>query len=299
MSAAGPTHLFDLAAGQYYPAGALYIVATPIGNVADISLRALHVLGLADAVAAEDTRNTAQLLARYGLDKPLLAVHEHNERAAAEKIVARLTHGERVAYVSDAGTPGISDPGARLVEAARHAGLPVVPVPGASAVTTAISAAGPWVDGFTFAGFLPAKDAQRTAALKALAHQPQALVFYEAPHRILDTIAALASTLGGERRLLIARELTKRFENLHECTLADAAAWLAADSNRQRGEFVLVVEGAPAASQDDGISPDAERVLALLLGELPTKSAAKLAAAITGAPKNALYDRALALKRTE
>lgn len=291
--------LDELTAGQHYPTGALYVVATPIGNAADISLRALHVLSLADAIAAEDTRNSAPLLARYGIDKPLMAVHEHNERAAADAVVARLQRGERIAYISDAGTPGISDPGAVLVAAARQAGLPVVPLPGASAAIAAVSVAGPWVSGFAFIGFLPSKAMQRATALRALAGQSQALVFYEAPHRIVDTVAALADALGGTRRVLIARELTKRFESLHECPLADAAAWLGADPQRQRGEFVLVVEGARAPSHDDALSPEAERVLALLLAELPTKSAARLAAAITGAPKNALYARALTLRRED
>lgn len=287
--------LLSLADDQHYPGGALYVVATPIGNTADITLRALHVLGLVDAVAAEDTRNSAHLLARYGLEKPLLAAHEHNERSAAEKIIARLRAGERIAYISDAGTPGISDPGARLVEAVRAAGFEVVPLPGPSAAITALSVAGAWVEGFTFIGFLPSRATQRVAALQALAGQPQALVFYEAPHRIVETVAALAQVLGAQRRILIARELTKRFENLHECALAQAVIWLEADTNRQRGEFVLVVQGAPPAASD-ALSPEAERVLALALEALPTKGAAKLTAAITGASKNALYERALALK---
>lgn len=289
------TSLLALADDQHYPSGALYVVATPIGNTADITLRALHVLGLVDAVAAEDTRNSAHLLARYGLEKTLLAAHEHNERAAAEKIIARLRAGERIAYISDAGTPGISDPGARLVEAVRAAGLEVIPLPGPSAAITAVSVAGAWVEGFTFIGFLPSRAAQRVAALQALAGQPQALVFYEAPHRIVETVAALAQVLGAQRRILIARELTKRFENLHECALAQAPAWLEADANRQRGEFVLVVQGAPPAVAD-ALSPEVERILALALEALPTKGAAKLAAAITGVSKNALYERALALK---
>ncbi|AKJ69766.1 uroporphyrin-III C/tetrapyrrole methyltransferase [Pandoraea thiooxydans] len=287
--------LLALADDQHYPSGALYVVATPIGNTADITLRALHVLGMVDAVAAEDTRNSAHLLARYGLEKTLLAAHEHNERSAAEKVIARLRAGERVAYISDAGTPGISDPGARLVEAVRSAGLEVVPLPGPSAAITAVSVAGAWVEGFTFIGFLPSKAAQRVAALQALAAQPQSLVFYEAPHRIVETVGALCQVLGAQRRILIARELTKRFESLHECALAQAVAWLEADANRQRGEFVLVVQGAPPAASD-ALSPEVERVLALALEALPTKGAAKLAAAITGASKNALYERALALK---
>lgn len=289
----------SLAASQSYPGGTLYVVATPIGNVADLSLRALHVLGLADAVACEDTRNTGQLLSRVGLQRPLVAVHEHNEREAAGRIVARLAAGERIAYVSDAGTPGISDPGARLVEAVRAAGHPVVPLPGPSAAVAALSVAGEMLDAgegrFTFVGFLPNKAKARTEAIARLAALDHAWVCYEAPHRIADTLAALAAGLPGERRLLVGRELTKLFEDIAVLPVAQAPAWLAADPNRAKGEFVLVVEGAAAAAAADG-QPDAEaqRVLALLLAELPAKRAAKLAAAITGAGTDALYQLALA-----
>jgi 16S rRNA (cytidine1402-2'-O)-methyltransferase len=288
--------LMSLAEGQHYPTGTLYVVATPLGNTADITVRALHILGMVDAIACEDTRNSAQLLQRYGIDRPLIAAHEHNENAAAARLVERLQAGERIAYISDAGTPGISDPGARLVDAVRAAGLGVVPVPGASAVIALLSAAGAWVESFTFVGFLPPKAQQRAQAITALAGSPSAQVFYEAPHRIVETVAALAEGLGGERRLLIGRELTKRFEEIHECALSEGVAWLRADANRQRGEFVLAVSGAAASAVDDGVDAEAQRVLALLVAELPTKSAAKLAAAITGAPRNALYERALALK---
>jgi 16S rRNA (cytidine1402-2'-O)-methyltransferase len=285
--------LLELAKAQQYPGSTLYVVATPIGNTADITLRALHVLGLADRIAAEDTRNTGQLLARYGIDKPLIAVHEHNEREAAQRVIEHLRSGERVACVSDAGTPGISDPGARLVDAVRDAGFQVVPLPGASALATALSVAGDWVATFTFVGFLPPKPKQRAAALQALAAHEQALVFYEAPHRIADTVQALAHAFGPARRLLIARELTKLHESIHHCTLAEGPAWLAGDPNRQRGEFVLVVEGASAqASSGD----DHDALLRMLLEEVPVKSAAKLAAALTGASRNALYARALELK---
>ncbi|MDR5855974.1 16S rRNA (cytidine(1402)-2'-O)-methyltransferase [Caballeronia sp. LZ062] len=284
----------ELAAGQQYPAGALYVVATPIGNAADITVRALHVLGLVDRIAAEDTRNTAQLLARYGISKPSIAVHEHNERSAAERVIEHLRSGERVACVSDAGTPGISDPGARLVDAVREAGLPVVPLPGPSAVVTALSAAGAWVNGFTFVGFLPSKAKQRASQLRTLANLPMALVFYEAPHRIVETTRALADAFGGERQLLIARELTKLHESLHRCTLAEGPTWLEGDANRQRGEFVLVVEGAPEAEDAE----DAHDALLLtLLEELSVKSAARIAATLTGAPRNALYERALRLSK--
>ncbi len=270
------------------------MVATPIGNVADITLRALHVLGVVERIAAEDTRNSGQLLARYGIAKPLLAVHEHNERAAAARIVEYLQAGERIAYVSDAGTPGISDPGLRLVDAVREAGLAVVPLPGASALTTTLSVTGDWASTFAFFGFLPAKAKQRAAQLHQLAGHTQALVFYEAPHRIVETVQALVDAFGGERRLLIARELTKLHEALHRCTLAEGPTWLAADTNRQRGEFVLVVEGAPQA-QPGADNHDA--LLAILLDELPVSGAVKVAMAITGASRNRLYARALELKK--
>lgn len=290
----------QLAAGQTYPAGTLYVVATPIGNVADLSLRALHVLGLADAIACEDTRNTGQLLSRVGLQRPLVAVHEHNEREAAVRIVERLAAGERIAYVSDAGTPGISDPGARLVAAVRAAGLKVVPLPGPSAAVTALSVAGDMLESgegrFTFVGFLPGKAKARQDAIAKLAELDHAWVFYEAPHRIAETLAALADGLPGTRRLLIGRELTKLFEETPVLTVAEAPAWLAAEATRGKGEFVLVVEGAgrAEAADDDAPSPEAERVLKLLLPELPAKRAAKLAAAITGAKTDALYKLALA-----
>ncbi|SOY78472.1 putative Uroporphyrin-III C/tetrapyrrole (Corrin/Porphyrin) methyltransferase [Cupriavidus taiwanensis] len=288
----------SLAASQSYPAGTLYVVATPIGNVADLSLRALHVLGLADAVACEDTRNTGQLLSRVGLQRPLVAVHEHNEREAAGRIAERLAAGERIAYVSDAGTPGISDPGARLVEAVRAAGHPVVPLPGPSAAVAALSVAGDLLEAgagrFTFAGFLPPKPKARAEAIARLAALDHAWVCYEAPHRIADTLAALAAGLPGERRLLVGRELTKLFEDIAVMPVAQAPAWLAADPNRAKGEFVLVVEGAGSAAADALPDAEAQRVLALLLAELPAKRAAKLAAAITGADTGALYQMALA-----
>jgi 16S rRNA (cytidine1402-2'-O)-methyltransferase len=288
------TPLLELAQGQHYPAAALYVVATPIGNVADVTLRALHVLGLVDRIAAEDTRNTGQLLTRYGISKPLLAVHEHNERAAAARVIEHLHAGERVAYVSDAGTPGISDPGAKLVDAVRDAGLAVIPLPGASALATALSVAGDWVGTFSFLGFLPTKARQRATHLQQLSAHPHAMVLYEAPHRIVETVQALADAFGGTRRLLIARELTKLHEALHRCTLAEGPTWLAGDPNRQRGEFVLVVEGAqPAAESDDAH----DALLSILLEELSVSSAAKVAASITGASRNALYTRALALKK--
>jgi len=289
--------LLDLALRQQYPSATLYVIATPIGNAADITLRALHVLGLVDRIAAEDTRNTGQLLGLYGISKPLMAVHEHNEREAAERIVECLRAGERVAYVSDAGTPGISDPGAKLVDAVRGAGFAVVPLPGASAVTTAVSTAGDFVGTFSFLGFLPTKAKQRIAHLQPLVTNPHAMVFYEAPHRIVETVQALADTFGGDRQLLIARELTKLHEAIHRCTLAEGPSWLAADANRQRGEFVLVVQGAPVREEQDEAAHDA--LLSLLLEEVSVSTAARLAAAMTGAPRNALYSRALGLSKRE
>jgi len=287
------TSLLELAQAQQYPAATLYVVATPIGNTADITLRALHVLGLVDRIAAEDTRNTGQLLARYGISKPLVAVHEHNEREAALRVIEHLRAGERVACVSDAGTPGISDPGAKLVDAVRAAGFQVVPLPGASALATALSAAGDWVATFTFLGFLPPKPRQRATALQPLAGHTHAMVFYEAPHRIVETVQALADAFGPARRLLIARELTKLHEALWSGTLAEGPTWLAADTNRQRGEFVLVVEGASAQASG---AADHDALLRALLEEVPVKGAAKIAAALTGASRNALYARALELR---
>ena len=286
--------LLDLARQQHYPDAALYIVATPIGNLADITVRALHLLSLVDRIAAEDTRNTQQMLSRYGIDKPVLAVHEHNEREAAIRVIDHLRSGERVAYVSDAGTPGISDPGARLVDAVREAGLPIVPMPGVSAVVTAMSVAGSWAQSFTFMGFLPSKAKQREDAIRSLVTSPHALVFYEAPHRVVDTVRALGEGLGPDRRLLIARELTKLHEALHVCTLAEGPVFLESDPNRQRGEFVLVVEGYSQEQATDAHAHDA--LLVTLLESLPVKAAVKLAVTLTGASRNELYARALELK---
>lgn len=281
-------------AHQVYPPSTLYVVATPIGNAGDITLRAVNALAMVDAVACEDTRNTAQLLHRYGLHKELLAAHEHNEREAADKLIARLQSGQRIALVSDAGTPAVSDPGARIVDAVRSAGLRVMPLPGASAAVSALSASGLLGDRFLFAGFLPAKSKQREAALLELKNVAATLVFYEAPHRIVDMVDALCATLEAERQVVFARELTKLFEEIHRCRLGDARAWLDADANRQKGEFVILVEGAPPASDEN--DAEAERILAILLEECPVKQAASLAAQITGKKKNALYERALQMK---
>ena len=275
---------------------ALYVVPTPLGNLADLTRRAAEVLRTVPWVAAEDKRHSAPLLKSLGSGARLLAAHEHNEQEAAEQVIARLAAGESVALVSDAGTPGISDPGARLVARVRAAGFRVVPLPGPCAAVTALSAAGLVEPHFLFYGFLPAKSGQRDAALQALVGQSCALVFYEAPHRILETVAALARAFGEGRTLVIARELTKLFESIHSGPLGEAEAWLVADPNRQRGEFVLLVSGAPSRP-DAGLDTEADRVLRALLDEgLPVKQAARLAQTITGTAKNALYARALEIR---
>ncbi len=282
------------AANQVYPTATLYIVATPIGNVADITLRALHLLSIVDAVACEDTRNTGHLLTRFGLNRPLIAAHQHNEREVAEKLIARLGAGERIALVSDAGTPGVSDPGARIVDAVRAAGLRVLPLPGASAAVTALSASGLVNDQFYFVGFLPAKARQRETALEGLRTMAATMVFYEAPHRILDCVQALAGVFEPTRQVVFARELTKLFEEVHRCPLGEAEAWIRADAHREKGEFVVLLEGAQVAG--DAEDAQAERILNILLAECSVKQAANLTAQITGKKKNALYERALQIK---
>ena len=281
------------AAAQHYPQGALYVVATPIGNLADISLRALHVLRLADAIACEDTRHTQSLLRAYGIDQGRwLAVHQHNEAQGAQAVIERLRAGERVAYASDAGTPGVSDPGARLVAAVREAGLPVVPVPGASSVTAALSVAGAVQEAgaFVFAGFLPARAGERDAALAARAQERRPVGLLEAPHRIEALARGLAAL--GARPVTVGRELTKQFEEIATVDCAALAGWLAGNPKRLHGEFVLVLHAAPQApAADEGL-----RVLKLLLQELPVKTAVKLAAEISGAGRNDLYQAALSLK---
>ena len=286
---------------QHYPEATLYVVATPIGNLADITLRALHVLQLVNAIACEDKRHTQPLLRQYGIDKPLLAVHQHNEAEAAQGVVERLQRGERVAYVSDAGTPAVSDPGARLVAAVRAAGFKVMPLPGASSVTTVLSAAGVTrAEGsadngssFVFAGFLPTKAGERDQAIELLRADSRATVILEAPHRI-EALARAMAVLQG-RLVTVGRELTKQFEEIATLPAQDFAAWLDAGPQRTRGEFALVLHAsAPHEGPDDSI-----RVLKLLLAELPLKTAVKLTADITGAPRNELYDTALKLKTNE
>jgi 16S rRNA (cytidine1402-2'-O)-methyltransferase len=285
----------EAAGSQNHPASTLYVVATPIGNLADISLRALHVLARVDVVACEDTRHTQQLLRAYGLDRPgsqLLAVHQHNEAEAAHSVLERLGQGQRVAYVSDAGTPAISDPGARLVTAVRQAGFRVMPLPGASSVTTALSASGMTGDsGFVFAGFLSSKATERQLAVQKLAQESRAVVLLEAPHRIEALAQALAVL--GQRRVTLGRELTKQFEQIETLPAQDLSAWLAEKPERLRGEFVLVLHDAPV----DDATGEGLRVLQLLLPELPLKTAVKLAAEISGESKNTLYEQALTLKK--
>jgi 16S rRNA (cytidine1402-2'-O)-methyltransferase len=268
----------------------LYVVATPLGNLQDLSPRARAVLATVDVVAAEDTRHSQRLFAAFGIAARLVAVHQHNEQEAAGRIVDWLAAGRHVALITDAGTPAVSDPGARLVARVRSAGHPVVPVPGACAAVAALSVAGIAEGGFRFVGFLPAKAAARRAALTKLAGERDALVFYEAPHRVTACVADMAEIFGGGREILIARELTKLHEEIAAMPLAETGAWFAADAHRERGEFVLVVHG---AAENGELDAGAARTLRLLLAELPLKTAVRLAAEISGASRNGLYSHAL------
>jgi len=286
------------AAGQDHPQGCLYVVATPIGNLADISLRALHVLALVDAVACEDTRVSGMLLRHFGIEKPLLAVHEHNERGAAVQICARLRAGERIAYVSDAGTPAVSDPGAALVAAVAAAGLRVMPLPGASSAVAALSVAGDMQAlGFMVSGFLSSKVQERASDLAMWRDATCSVVMFEAPHRIEALAAALRDVLGGTsvpRRVTVCRELTKQFEQVTTLAVDDLPGWLAADANHRRGEFVLVLHAAaPDPSAPEALPPAVEQTLRVLLRELPLKQAAALAAELSGLPRKRLYQQAL------
>ena len=283
---------------QHYPDATLYVVATPIGNLADITLRALHVLQLVQAIACEDKRHTQPLLRQYGIDKPLLAVHQHNEAEAAGGVIERLQRGERVAYVSDAGTPAVSDPGARLVAAVRTAGFRVMPLPGASSVTAVLSASGVTRasgssesgSSFVFAGFLPSKPGERDQAIELLRTDTRTTVILEAPHRIEALAKALAVLQG--RLVTVGRELTKQFEEIATVPAQDFSAWLDAGAQRTRGEFALVLHASIGEEDLDDSLP----ILKLLLAELPLKTAVRLAAQITNAPRNELYDTALKLK---
>lgn len=275
--------------------GTLYVVATPIGNLGDITQRALATLQQVDAIAAEDTRHSVGLLRHFGISKPLIAVHEHNEQQSAQGLIKRLLAGDSIALITDAGTPAVSDPGAVVVQAARQAGVKVVPVPGVSAVIAALSAAGITQPGFYFEGFLPASGSQRRKRLQMLKVIPSTLVFYEAPHRIVECVQDLHDVLGGARQLTLARELTKTFETIHTCLLTDAVDWLNADPNQQRGEFVVLIHP-DLQAKPDGLDEETLRILQRLLQELPLKQAVALATDITGQKKNELYEAALALK---
>ncbi|MEE2762555.1 MAG: 16S rRNA (cytidine(1402)-2'-O)-methyltransferase [Pseudomonadota bacterium] len=277
--------------------GVLYIVATPIGNLDDLSTRAVRVLSRVDVVAAEDTRHSGRLLQHLGLSKRMIALHDHNERDRAEGLLRELESGRSVALISDAGTPLISDPGYVLVREARNRGLQVSPIPGPCALVTALSAAGLPTDRFLFVGFLPAKRTGRRAALERLARETATLVFYESPHRILDTVADIAAVLGEGRELVLGRELTKTFETFYADTVEGVLDMLSADPHGSKGEFVVMIHGADQALDDDSEAAlDVDRLIKLLLPELPVKKVAKLAAELSGRPKNELYQRALELK---
>ncbi len=286
------------AAAQQYPAGALYVVGTPIGNLADLSLRAIHVLELVDVVACEDTRMTQRLLQHLGLSKKLMAVHEHNENQAAEQVVLALQSGQRVAYVSDAGTPAVSDPGARLVHAVQAAGLRAVPIPGASAVVSLLSVAGDTAaQGFAFVGFLPPKAQARLTALKALQGSAQALVFFESPHRVEELARDLAA-IDPERTLTVGRELTKQFEDVVRMPAGHWPAWLK-EGQHARGEFAVVWHARPPEVRDDEATLPAPVLacLSALAAHHPVKEAARLVADLTGLSSKLLYQAALASRQ--
>lgn len=278
--------------------GVLYIVATPLGNLGDISPRAVEVLSGVTLIAAEDTRHSAPLLRHFGVRTPCITLHEHNEREVSPAILERLAKGDSVALISDAGTPLVSDPGYPLVHAARAKGIRVVPVPGPCALIAALSASGLPSDRFVFEGFLPARTGARRARLEELKVEPRTLIFYESPHRILDCIDDMATVFGADRPAVIARELTKLFETIHNDALAGLCAWLRADENQQRGEFVILVHGSMLGDSSKS-ETEAQRIVQILMAELPVKQAAALAAQITGLKKNALYDYALRLKDSE
>ncbi|RRJ85352.1 16S rRNA (cytidine(1402)-2'-O)-methyltransferase [Aestuariirhabdus litorea] len=274
----------------------LYVVATPIGNLEDISARAIRVLGEVDLIAAEDTRHSARLLDHLGVSTPMLAYHDHNERERSGRLLDRIAAGESVALISDAGTPLISDPGYHLVSEARQRGIRVVPVPGASAMIAALSVAGLPSDRFQFEGFLPAKRGARRQRIEQLASAEATWIFYESTHRILDCMEDLVELLGDDRELVVAREISKTFETIQGGPVAEVLEWMRGDSNQQRGEFVVLVRGAPAQSGQDEVDPETRRMLEILLEELPLKQASALASRISGVRKKALYQLALQLK---
>jgi len=291
--------LTDRVAAQHWPAPALYVVATPIGNLGDLGLRAWQALNRCDVIAAEDTRSSRPLLDAWGIATPLMAAHRHNEAAAAQAIVRRMEAGERVALISDAGAPAVSDPGARIVRAVREAGFTVVPVPGASAVIAALMAGGVTSDenpAFVFAGFPPSKSGARRTWLRQWCAVAAPVVMFESPHRVQATVDDLLAECGPGRRLTIARELTKRFEQIDTLTLGEAGAWLRDDAHRRQGEFVLIVHEAPPAAADE-IDAQASSLLDALLETVSVRDAVKVAAKVSGVPRDTLY--ALALERTK
>ncbi|MDH5178488.1 MAG: 16S rRNA (cytidine(1402)-2'-O)-methyltransferase [Gammaproteobacteria bacterium] len=277
------------------PAGNLYIVATPIGNLGDLSQRALEILQSVDLIAAEDTRHSQKLLSHFGIKTHCIANHEHNEREMTEKLLQRLRDGASIAVISDAGTPLISDPGYHLVNQAQAHNIRVIPVPGASALLAALAAAGLPTDRFSFEGFLPNKQAARRKVLQQLRSQTATLVFYESPHRILDSLRDMGEVFGREREAVLARELTKTFETIKRDSLENLARWVEQDKDQQRGEIVLVVAGA-APRDPDLIDAETEQTLNVLLNYLPVKQAAAAAAEISGVKKNKLYARAVEMK---
>ncbi len=274
--------------------GTFYVVATPIGNLADLTERAKQVLTSVDVIACEDTRHTAKLLQHLGLRKPLLSVHEHNERERVEQIARHLEQGQSIALVSDAGTPLISDPGYPLVQALRARGLNVSPIPGVSAIITALSAAGLPTDRFTFEGFLPHKSGAKREKLLAQAQEARTLVYYESKHRILDTLEVMAEVFGAERQACVARELTKTFETFYHGTLPDILSQLQADADQQKGEFVVMIAGNPDPAPASEV--DSNKLFRLLLAELPPKKAAAIIADLTGENKKELYQKALEMQ---
>ena len=273
----------------------LYVVSTPIGNLEDLTPRAVETLKKVDLIAAEDTRHSGRLMQHFAISTPMLAVHDHNERQRAQILVEKLSQGQSIALISDAGTPLISDPGYHLVSAVREAGYKVVPVVGACALIAALSVSGLATDRFSFYGFLPSKSSGRTQKLQQLAKVTHTQVFYESPHRIVAMVSDIVSVMGSHRQLVLARELTKTFETIYGGPAADVQAWLLADHNQQKGEFVVLIEGAEEEQLPD-VGPEEERMLTLLLAELPIKKAAAITASITGHKKKALYDRALELQ---
>jgi 16S rRNA (cytidine1402-2'-O)-methyltransferase len=296
MAGVGETDT-DVASDAFRAApGSLYVVATPIGNLRDVTLRALDILRTVDIVVAEDTRVTATLLRRYDIGAHPRALHRHNEAREASRVVDELRSGRSVALVSDAGTPAISDPGARLVRDTLAAGCRVVPIPGPSALAAALSAAGLVAESVVFVGVLPAQHKARRERVQSLARLPAALVFYEAPHRIVETVEALAESLDASRRLTIAREMTKTFETIAQMPLGAGLAWLAADPNRTRGEFVVIVDAPLADAPAASVTDEARAMLAALLDELPPARAARVAARLTGLSRDLLYESALSLK---